>query len=158
MVRLDKLLNAAVIDIVKKVIDEPINKTWLKDILLGKKYHASHYFRETSEAEFFEICIWDNLTKEQQDKVIESINLLIEEDILIEKQPGGNYCFYLLDLAIILENKLPGKINSKPFMIWKEGNFSNISEPEKIDHPVRKCLAQAINQTFTKTNYTNPHN
>ena len=150
MTKLEKIEDIRIVDLVSNLIKEKITKFWLKDILLGKRFHSSHFFGDCNEAEFFDLLIWDNLSKEQQKRVIESINLLIEEDVLIDKQPSGNYCFYLLDLATVLEKKIPACINSKPFLIWKEKNFFNLPAPEKVDSPLRKELTQKIEYAFGK--------
>ena len=144
MTKLEKIENKKIVALVNNLIKERITKTWLKDILLGKRFQASHFFGDCSEAEFFDICIWDNLSNEQQNKAIESLNLLIEEDLFADKAYEGNYCFYLLELAISLEQYLPGKINTKPFLIWKEKNYPNLSQPIDHNHYVIKNLDQKI--------------
>ena len=131
MVKLEKIQDKKISTFINKKIKESITKFWLRDILLQKEFNVHHHL-DSDVSEFFERFIWDNLTEEQRKQTIEAINILIEEDILIEKQPFGNYCFDLLDLAVRLEKDMPGKINSKPFLMWKEKNFFNLSEPEKV--------------------------
>ena len=150
MVELEKIEDKEIAAFINKKIKERIDKFWLKDILIQKEFHVHHHLRETDISGFVERFIWDNLTEEQKEKVIQAINLLIEEDILIDKQPFGNYCFDLLDLAVRLENKMPGKINSKPFLIWKEKNFFNLPNPEKTDSPLRIELTEKIKRAFGK--------
>ena len=150
MVRLENMQSVANKELVEKLVKENISKEWLKDILQQKKFSLCHYTGELSLAEFFDNYIWDNLTEEQKEKVIQAINLLIEEDILIENQPDGNYCFDLLDLAVRLENKMPGKINSKPFLIWKEKDYFNLSKPIDHSHYVIKNLDEKIKRAFGK--------
>lgn len=152
MVKLNDIEDVGKAEIVRELIKEEITKQWLKNILLGNRFRASHHSRDTSESEFFVRYVWDNLTPEQQKKVIEAVNQLIEEDILIEKQPDGNYCFHLLDLAIILEKKVPGKINSKPFLIWKEKDYFNLPQPIDHNHYVIKNLDEKIENAFEKKN------
>src|SRR3990167_4826409 len=118
--------------VIEKLISEDVSKKWLKDILLQKTFHASHHSRDLSLAEFFDRYIWDNLTEEQQKEVVESLNLIIEEDLLTNKLHMHNYSFHLLDFAIMLNSKLPGKINSEPFLLWKEKDYPNLTQP--IDH------------------------
>ena len=119
MVKLNEIGDVRKAELVKELVKEQINKNWLKEIILGKRFRASHLSRELTEVIFFERYIWDNLTEEQRKQTLEVINILIEKDILVEKQPDGNYCFDLLDLAVRLGKKSPGSINSRPFLIWK---------------------------------------
>ena len=133
---------------VANLLKEQIDKSWLKDLLLEKKGPITS--REINASEYIEIYIWDNLSKEQKHKLIESINLLIEEDILMDKQPEGNYCFDLLDLAIKLEKIIPGSINSKPFLIWREKDYFNLPQPIDHSHSVIKNLDQKIENAFGK--------
>ena len=81
MVKLNEFLDKGKKELVEKLISEDIDINWLRDVLLQKKFKASHHSRELGLTEFFEIYIWDNLSEEQQRKVIESLNLIIEEDL-----------------------------------------------------------------------------
>ncbi len=148
MTKLEDILDLRIVALVNTLISESITKEWLKDILQGKKFKASRFDRDWSESYFFIDCVWDNLSDEQKSKVIESLNMLIEEDILINKQPFGNYCFDLLDLAILLEKKIPKRINSKPFIIWMEKDFYNLPNPENRHSPLREELRKKINYAF----------
>ena len=139
-----------IVNLVSNLIKEKTTKLWLKDILLGKRFHSSHFFGDCSEAEFFDLLIWENLTKEQQSETIHALNLLIEEDLFAKKAYEENYCFYLLDLAVRLEEKMPGSINAKPFLIWKEKNYPNLSQPTDHNHYVIKNLDQTIENAFGK--------
>lgn len=148
MVKLKEIKNIRVLNLVNILISEKISKQWIKSILRGEKFNVSDLGGGWSEIEIFTECVWDNLSDEQRMKTIESLNMLIEEDILIDKQPFGNYCFDLLELAILLEKRLPGKINSKPFIIWMEKDFYNLSEPENIHSPLREELRKKIIHAF----------
>ena len=148
MVKLKDIMNVRVLKLVKTLISEKVSKQWLKDILTGNKFTVSDLGGGWSRIEVFTECIWDNLSDEQKSKVIELLNMLIEEDILVDKQPFGNYCFDLLELAILLEERLPEKINSKPFILWMEKDFYNLSEPENIHSPLREDLRKKISYAF----------
>jgi len=88
------------------------------------------------------------LADEQQKEVVEAFNLIIEEDLFTEKVSEDNHCFHLLNIAILLNNKFPGKINIKPFIIWKEKDYPNLSQPIDHNHYVIKNLDQKIENAF----------
>ena len=151
MAKINELYDVRLKELVKKLISEKITKEWVKDLLLQKKFAASHYGREWDLTELFDVCIWDNLTKEQQNNVVEYFNLIIEDDLFLESEPVINYWHYLLDFAILLNKKFPGKINSKPFIIWKERNYPNLNNPSDKTHPdFIKRINEKIERTFGK--------
>ena len=137
--------------LVRGLIKEKIDKQWLRELILGKKGIGESTGQGcNSLADNFMIYVWDNLTSEQQNKVVESLNLIIEEDLLTNTLHINNYSFHLLDFAILLNRKLPGKINSKPFILWKEKNYPNFSQPIDHNHPVIRDLDQKIESAFGK--------
>lgn len=150
MVKLNQMESIINKELVEKLIKQEISKQWLKDILQQKQFKLCHYTGELSLVEFFNNYIWDNLANKQKVKAIAALNLLIEEDILIDKQPDGNYCFDLLDLAVSLEKLTQGSINSKPFLIWKKRNYFNLPQPIDHNHYVIKNLDQKIESAFLK--------
>lgn len=138
-------------DLVVKLIKEEINIDWMRDMIKGKKgIHGVGGHGDLSRAEHFIHLLWDNLTEEQRNKVIESLNLIVEEDLFKERVWEDNYCFHLLDFIILMHKKLPDKINTKPFVIWKEKNFPNLSPPDDPDRPLAKRLREQIENTFLK--------
>lgn len=151
MAKIHELHDVRLMELVKKLVSEKITKEWVRDLLLQKKFPASHYGREWDLESLFEICIWDNLSQGQQEKVVEALNLIVEDDLFLKKQPQYGYWSDLLDFAIMLEQKLPGKINSKPFLIWKEQNYPNLySGPDKVHSDFIKKLNKKIESAFSK--------
>ena len=151
MAKLEKLEDVRIIDLVKGLIKEKITKSWLKDMLAGKMYAASHFFRDSSEAEFFDICIWDNLTPDQQKKVIEEINILLEEDLYIKMSSETcSYLYNLITLVCLIEEKIPLSINPYKIFKWKEENYPNLTDPTDNEHPLRKSFTQKIEKAFLK--------
>lgn len=139
--------------IIEKIISEDISKEWLRDFLLRKKLKVGHHSRDLSLSEFFDVYIWDNLTEEQQKKIIESLNLIIEEDLFLGKQPGMNYWSHLLDFAILHEKKSPGKINVRPFIIWKKNGYPNLRnhlETAYLTKPRPERINELTNELNTK--------
>lgn len=144
-------------ELVRKLIKENIDKQWLRELILGKKgIGPSGGQSSNTLVDNFEIYVWDNLSEEQKNKVIESLNLIIEEDLFLEKQPEMNYWSHLLDFAVLLEKKLPGKVNSKPFLIWKERSYPNLRNYVEIEYSTKlrperiKELDQIIESAFRK--------
>lgn len=157
MVKLDQFLDKKKKELVTKLIKEEINIQWVRDLLLGKKgIGPSGGQSSNTLVDNFGIYVWDNLSEEQQNKVIESLNLIIEEDLFLPKQPAMGYWSDLLDFAILLEKKLPGKVNSKPFIIWKERNYPNLRNYVEMEYSTKlrpervKELDQIIENAFLK--------
>lgn len=143
----DKHLKTAI----EALLSRGVSKEWLRDFLLQKEFKVSHHSRDLSLAEFFEIFIWDNLTDEQQNKVVEALNLVIEEDLFLPTQPNYGYWSDLLDFAIFINQRFPQKINSKPFIIWKDKNYPNlINSSEQVHLDFIKKLDQKIESAFGK--------
>ena len=151
MVKLNEFLDKGKKELVIKLISEDVTKEWVRNVLLQKKFRVSHHSRDLSLAEFFDRYIWDNLTEEQQKKIVESLNLIIEEDLFLEKEPDYGYWSDLLDFAILLDQKYPRKISSKPFLIWKEKNYPNLLNSSERVHPeFIKKLNTKIESAFLK--------
>lgn len=151
MVKLDQFLDKRKKELVGKLIKEKIDKQWLRELILGKKGIGESTGQGcNSLADNFMIYVWDNLTEEQQNKVVESLNLIIEEDLFKERAWEDNYCFHLLDFAIVMHKKLPGKINTNPFILWKEQNFPNLSPPDDPNRPLARRLREQIDNAFER--------
>lgn len=145
MVKISKIQGEKKRNLIKTLVNEKIDKNWVRAVIIGEK---GELYESLTKSQMFNLYIWDNLTEEKRKELINNINLVIEEDILVEKQPYGNYCFDLLDVAIELNKLSDGEINKEPFLIWMDRNFDNLSESEKTDHPVRKELASLIKRNF----------
>lgn len=150
MVKLERIENVRIRELVKDLISEQITKSWLKDILLGKRIKASHIFRDSSESEFFNLCIWDNLSTEQQKKATDELNILLDEDLY---KPITNNCGYLqnlVELACLLGTKNPKAINSKLLIDWKEKRFPNLTIPKTYEGSLHQEFTLKIENSFGK--------
>ena len=135
------------LNLVQELIKDKTTKTWLKDIISGKRFQVSHLSRDTSEAEFFERYIWDNLSKEQQKKVSEETNILLEEE-LYKPVEYGSHLQNLVTLACIFETKMPGSINSKLLVEWKKQEFPNLTKLKNKINPLIEEFTQKIERAF----------
>lgn len=149
MAKIDQFYNAKMKELVRKLVTESVSKEWLKDILLQKKFVASHYGREWDLVSFFDKCIWDNLTEEQQKKVVEALNLIIEED-LYKPVKFGSYYQDLIDIACMIEKKIPGSVNSSLLLKWKNEGFPNLAKPKNYSSSLQAEFTQKIESTFLK--------
>ena len=152
MAKLENIEDVRIIDLVSSLIKEKITKDWLKEILSAKRFQASHFGRDFSMPEFFDICIWDNLSEEQQKKVTEELNLLLEEDLyksLIHRDSCG-YLQNLVTIACIVGAKIPRSINSEFLLKWRKEEFPNLTKPKDKTNPLIEEFTQKIESAFGK--------
>lgn len=149
MVKLEDFGDKGLQIVIEKLISEDISKEWLKDVLLQKKFSVSHHSRDLCLAKFFDRFIWDNLAEEQQNKVVEALNLIIEED-LYKPVEFGSYYQDLIDMACMIEKKIPSSMNSNLILKWKNEGFPNLAKPKNYSSSLQAEFTQKIENTFRK--------
>ncbi len=146
----------------EKLIREEINEKWIREILLEKKGLRGDGRAGTRMIDDFEVVVWDNLSPKQQQQVVEATNKVIEEDLFkeipryedyIHKEPPDPFYepFYwdnLIDLACMLEGKIPGLVNKVILLKWREQNFPNF-----YTEVSKKSLKERIEKTFLPKEY-----
>lgn len=137
-------------DLVVKLIREKIDLDWMRDMIKGKKgIHGVGGHGDMSRAEHFMHLLWDNLTEEQQQKVIEALNLIIEED-LYKPVVFGSYYQDLIGMVCMIEKKIAGSMNSSLILKWKNEGFPNLAKPKNYSSSLQAEFIQKIENAFLK--------
>ena len=135
--------------LVTKLLKEYITKTWVIELLLGKKgiHSLTGHINLTFE-ECFEILLWDNLSTEQKKQLINTINSLLKET-LDKSIYDSTFIKHLVGLACLLENKI--KYSMDPILIeWKNKGFPNLTTPTNYETSLHKEFSNKIAQAFLK--------